>query len=244
MRWPGAALVAAACFAVSACHRVPPQSVHPPASARQPAPARLGVPMLIAPADGAAFTTYPRVLEMHWAEIPDAASYGVEVDYHHEKGWNLDVNGTDFVVENLPAPAYTMDFVGNQPGRWRAWAIDRNGRRGDKSEWRMFTWDPTQKLPSVPAAGSDGSRVARPIYAPNPPYPDSARRSRTSGTVLVELTIGADGLVKSARVVRSLTEDLDNAALAAVKVWRFEPALKNGQPIATTATVVVSFNLK
>jgi hypothetical protein len=33
---------------------------------------------------------------------------------------------------------YTFDFVGAQPGRWRVWALDKNGKPGQKSPWWTF----------------------------------------------------------------------------------------------------------
>jgi protein TonB len=137
-----------------------------------------------------------------------------------------------------------MEFVGNQPGRWRAWAVDSNGRRGPKSEWRMFMWytPPPAAPPAVP--GRDGVTPPRGVYTPNPPYPDSALHSKTSGVVVLQILVGEDGLVKNAKVLRPLQADLDQAALAAVKIWRFEPAQKDGRPVAANATVTVSFNLK
>jgi TonB family protein len=239
-----ALVVLAGCASAPPPHAPAPASPHAQAPASPPAARSLAPPLLIAPRDGAAFGTYPRVLEMHWSEVPGAVRYGVEVDYHHEAGWNLDANGSDLVMETLARPAYTMNFVGNQPGRWRAWAIDREGRRGEKSEWRVFTWD-APPPPAPPAVtGANGVTMPRAVYSPSPPYPDSARKSKLVGNVLVQVTVGADGLVKDAKVLRSLSEDLDRAALATVKVWRFEPALKDGLPVATFANIEISFNLK
>src|SRR5262245_31583847 len=172
-------------FVLARCASAPPP--HAPSPISRPAARPLDPPLLIAPRDGAAFSSYPRTLEMHWSEVPGAVSYGVEVDYHHEAVWNLDAGGTDFVKETLTRPAYTMDFVGNQPGRWRAWAIDREGRRGEKSEWRVFTWD-ALPAPAPPAAtAANGTKMPRAIYSPSPPYPDSARKSKLSGNVLVQI---------------------------------------------------------
>ncbi len=63
-------------------------------------------------------------------------------------------------------------------------------------------------------------------------YPDSARRLRLSGTVTVEMTVTQAGEPKEVRVVESAGAILDAAVLAAVRTWRFKPAVKDGIPIA------------
>ena len=62
------------------------------------------------------------------------------------------------------------------------------------------------------------------VSAPSPRYPPEALRAGTSGEVLVELTIGTDGSVTNARVVRATPARVfDREALNAVRRWRFEP---------------------
>lgn len=62
------------------------------------------------------------------------------------------------------------------------------------------------------------------VSAPSPRYPPEALRAGTSGEVLVELTIGTDGSVTNARVVRANPARVfDREALNAVRRWRFEP---------------------
>jgi protein TonB len=63
------------------------------------------------------------------------------------------------------------------------------------------------------------------------------------GVVGVEIVVGTDGTVTGARVVRSIPL-LDSAALEAVKKWRYEPTLVNGQPVPVRMTATISFTLK
>jgi protein TonB len=60
------------------------------------------------------------------------------------------------------------------------------------------------------------------------------------GTVILEIIIGADGAVSSAKVLRSIPM-LDQAALDAVRRWRYRPTLVNGQPVPVIMTVTVNF---
>lgn len=64
----------------------------------------------------------------------------------------------------------------------------------------------------------------RAVSTPAPRYPPDALRAGTAGEVLVEITVGTDGSVTNARVLRSTPARIfDREALTAVKRWRFEP---------------------
>jgi protein TonB len=63
-----------------------------------------------------------------------------------------------------------------------------------------------------------------------------------SGIVIIEATIGKDGSVRDARVLRSVPL-LDQAALDAVRQWRFTPTLLNNEPVEVIMTVTVNFTL-
>ena len=73
-----------------------------------------------------------------------------------------------------------------------------------------------------------------------PVYPVMALSAQHRGTVIIEATVGADGKVHEAKVIRSVAT-LDHSALAAVRQWEFLPARKNGVPIAVIVTFVVQF---
>ena len=80
-------------------------------------------------------------------------------------------------------------------------------------------------------------------YKPNPVYTDEARQLRLEGEVLLEVSFGANGQLHVNRVVRGLGHGLDEAAIAAANKMRFKPALRNGQPVDSTAVVHVVFQL-
>ena len=63
------------------------------------------------------------------------------------------------------------------------------------------------------------------------------------GIVIIEATIGADGRVTNARILRSVPL-LDQAAIDAVRQWEFTPTLLNGVPVPVVMTVTVNFTLK
>ncbi len=93
-------------------------------------------------------------------------------------------------------------------------------------------------LPRVPERRSDCYL----LYRVEPLYPREAREQHIEGTVVVHLQIGTDGHVRSSREL-SGPAPLVPAALAAVREWRYIPALLNGQPIDTEKDVSVEFQL-
>ena len=88
-----------------------------------------------------------------------------------------------------------------------------------------------------------GVSAPRAIYKPEPEYSTEARQAKHQGTVVVSLVVGADGQPRALRVARSLGMGLDEKALEAVRQWRFEPAMKDGRPVAVAVDVEVTFHL-
>ena len=93
------------------------------------------------------------------------------------------------------------------------------------------------------------ARIGGEIKAPKkirdvkPIYPPIAQANRVQGVVIVEAILDASGQVAAARVLRSIPL-LDDAALAAVQQWLFEPTLINGSPSPVMMTVTVNFVLQ
>jgi TonB family protein len=80
-------------------------------------------------------------------------------------------------------------------------------------------------------------------FKPNPLYTPEARSLKLEGEVLLEVMFGANGQLHVNRVVRGLGHGLDEAAIDAANKMRFKPALRNGQPVDSTAVVHVVFQL-
>jgi TonB family protein len=75
-----------------------------------------------------------------------------------------------------------------------------------------------------------------------PRYPDEAKDKRIQGIVILEAIIDAEGNVTHVRVLRSIPA-LDQAAIDAVKQWKYEPTLMDGVPVPIVMTVTVGFAL-
>src|SRR3989442_947343 len=81
------------------------------------------------------------------------------------------------------------------------------------------------------------------IFKKQPEYPEMARRARIEGRVILEAIINSNGDVENVKVLRSIPL-LDNAAITAVKQWKYKPALQHGRPVKVFFTVMVDFTLR
>ena len=95
--------------------------------------------------------------------------------------------------------------------------------------------------PVVRAAGD--VKPPRLVKRIEPDYPALAREARIEGIVILEATTDVYGRVVSVRVLRPVPW-LDEAAVAAVRQWVYEPLMLNGRPRPVTFTVTVRFVLK
>jgi protein TonB len=76
-------------------------------------------------------------------------------------------------------------------------------------------------------------------------YPDQAKKDEIQGRVTLQFTVGADGVVRNVKVLRSAHELLDAEALRVVSASpKWEPGQQDGQPVAVTYTFPVIFQLR
>ena len=80
------------------------------------------------------------------------------------------------------------------------------------------------------------------IHKVMPGYPERARQAGVQGTVVLDAVVSVEGAVTQVKLV-SGPEALSQAALDAVRWWRFEPYFVNGQPATVETTVAVDFRL-
>jgi len=90
-------------------------------------------------------------------------------------------------------------------------------------------------LPPEAAAGSLVHRV-------EPQYPEEARQKGIQGPVVLEVRIGRDGAIQDVKLVSGQVL-LANAAIAAVKQWRFKPRVRKGQPVEMQTRVTLKFKM-
>ena len=102
---------------------------------------------------------------------------------------------------------------------------------------------PVITAPPPPVRVGAGVRAPQKLREVNPVYPPIAQAARVQGIVIIEATIGEDGQVTNAKILRSVPL-LDQAAIDAVRQWQFTPTMLNGVPVPVIMTVTVNFTLK
>ncbi len=88
-----------------------------------------------------------------------------------------------------------------------------------------------------------GISAPKAVSTHDPEYTEEARNAKTQGTCILWLIVDQNGNPRDIRVVRGLGFGLDARAIAAVKQWRFEPAMKDGHPVNVQISVEVGFKL-
>lgn len=78
----------------------------------------------------------------------------------------------------------------------------------------------------------------------SPEYTPEAKKKRIEGEVALMIVVNEKGDVTEAKVTKGLGYGLDENAVEAVKVWRYKPAEKDGEPIAVKMEVTTSFVMK
>lgn len=90
-----------------------------------------------------------------------------------------------------------------------------------------------------------GDLDERMIEGKPPRYPMESRRRKEQGTVLLRLLIGTDGRVAQISIAQSSGfERLDQAALQAARGWRWQPMIRDGQPVEVRGVMPIPFVLQ
>jgi len=113
----------------------------------------------------------------------------------------------------------------------------------------MINEAPPPPSPAPAPAPSKPRRVGGDLQAPalvhrvEPAYPGVAVAANVTGSVILEATVNEAGAVTDVRVLRSILL-LDQAAIKAVKQWRYQPLVLNGEAVPFILVVTVSFSLR
>lgn len=121
-------------------------------------------------------------------------------------------------------------------------------RQAARREVRQAAFGDVVAAPAAPrprtAAGTAGATSGVEIVSkPRPSYSEEARRLRIEGDVVLEVLFSATGELRVLSVVRGLGYGLDENAAAAARRIRFKPALEDGRPVDSSATLRVTFQL-
>jgi protein TonB len=82
-----------------------------------------------------------------------------------------------------------------------------------------------------------------PISLPPPAYPAAAKAANIEGTVIVKYVVNEDGTTGGVQAVKGPPELFD-AAMSAVRAWRYKPALSEGRPVAVQKIAKLPFRIR
>ena len=140
-----------------------------------------------------------------------------------------------------PAPAEVLLTEPHPLGTDKAATMKQEESVGSNSPALALSSPSASKGASVE---SDTVQALAYLSNPKPEYPWSLRRRGVEGSVRLRVNVSADGLPTDVIVVRSSGfDEMDRAALEAVKAWRFQPARRSGQAVAALAEVPIVFRL-
>ncbi|MDL5054764.1 energy transducer TonB [Oscillatoria laete-virens NRMC-F 0139] len=156
----------------------------------------------------------------------------------------------DVFVPDTPEPDFAIPIPEETPK-----ALPPQKKPVDKSRVaptaQKYVGDGTSPIPGkdrTTLRASGGAQVkARPDYLRNPPpkYPAEALRKKQEGTVLLRVQVTPEGRAEEVTLSRSSGHSLlDDAAIKAVRGWRFQPAKVGGFPVASTVEVPVDFRIQ
>lgn len=109
--------------------------------------------------------------------------------------------------------------------------------------------------PKMTAAGAGNSVIAavkvgggvsapKPIYLPDPEFSEEARAAGFQGVCVLGVEVDRAGNPQQIRIVRPLGYGLDEKAVEAVSHWKFNPAQKDGEPVAVIINIEVQFRMR
>ena len=168
--------------------------------------------------------------------------------------------------EDVPAPKQHAAGP-TQHGRTRAFTMRAPPRHDEKHAVDVLSAPPVLELPQrsgstsplwptgpattiqtstiyktgIYKVGDTGVSAPILVYKSEPEYPAKARQEKVQGTVVIWLVVSDLGYVRDAKVIRSLGFGCDEAALKAVRTWRFLPGTKDARPVSVQAIAEVNF---
>ena len=152
--------------------------------------------------------------------------------------------------EDVPFETGVLRLERLDPTTLRAsFSADLHGAVTSRETWTLEPepGSSTRTRPAPAAGGPDHPAFGEYVYVTElpealvkvtPVYPEG---TQVEGQVLVQALVGTEGLVMDTRIVKSIPE-LDAAAVACVRQWRFKPALSEGKPTAVWVAVPVQFS--
>jgi len=180
-----------------------------------------------------------------------ALAYQVEIESSDGKAWR---GSGRFNFDQPLSPGWSQELnrldlsLGSRPknGNLTEWRITKTWgfalNPEDRPKVQNTASPPPPERPPGRVRVAGGVQSAKLIWQPKPSYPDLAKAARIEGTVRLDVVIGEDGTVQELTVV-SGHPLLIQAAMDAVKQWRYRRTMLNGIPVEVATTVDVNFVL-
>ncbi len=116
-----------------------------------------------------------------------------------------------------------------------------------RPDWMVVFWNLAavrrQQESELPLRVGGDVKAPIVINRVEPMYTQAARADRISGIVIIETEIDKTGEVRKVVVLKRLPHGLDDAAIAAVRQWRFKPGTLNGEPVDVIFNLTVNFKI-
>ncbi len=149
--------------------------------------------------------------------------------------------GHDAWLQHGRALAHTPPDIAVNP---HPRAVAKPSQRHNAHKQIVSTGTPHPQAQRMVSAAYEPMQVARPLHNPTPQYPATAREGGVQGRVMVQVRVSADGTPQHIKIIRSSGHaTLDTAAANSIHQWRFAPAVRGVQSIASTVIVPVDFRL-
>jgi len=107
----------------------------------------------------------------------------------------------------------------------------------------LFAQEQAKETTGIVYDLGEGITSPKSVYTPEPEYCEKARKKKINGTVLITMIVLPDGKVHDVKVTQGIFPCLNEESIAAVSKWKFEPATKNGNPVAVHFKTQVTFTL-
>lgn len=216
----------------------------------------------VAPAQNSGITLSGIVYDASNARVPGAIVTATNTDTHGKEIAETDPAGA-YKFAGIAAGTYTVEVkkpgfklyqqpgVSLQPGVPRE--VDVTLDIGQIAEIISVVGKRPASQPEAPAQTKPPERIrvggnvqaTRLLTSVKPVYPQDAQDRGIEGTVLLRAVIGKDGALLSLSPVNSLVDpELTQAALDAVRQWRYQPTLLNGVPVEVVTTITINFRLE
>jgi TonB family protein len=158
---------------------------------------------------------------------------------------SVDERGNATVLRTVSGLGYGLDEKAAEAVRgWKFIPALRNGVPVSAITQIDVDFDASNGPRTLRLTDTAGMGVSPPVVVSHvePQYPEEALKENIQGRVLLEVIVRKDGACEVLRVLTSRGPSLDQAAIEALKQWRFEPGTRNGRPIDLALNVFVYFS--